>query len=186
VGGGANLSRNDFNASEKSVQLSDESDSNNSAESAVHEVIIPTNKNSHITDILRQMSTFYDLLGDDFREMVYNRCCGVLEIHPAKVTDMREIEKMPGIGTSLRDKISEILTTGNLQKLEGFKTDPKLRALIDLGRIWGVGPKGAQDLYRQGMRCVGDVRERGVQYLTTQQRTGQYVTLCVIMWYCID
>ena len=182
MGDGTDISRADSATIEKPVQFCEKGgDSSRSAEIPVHQVVIPTNKNSHITDILRQMSSFYDLLGDNFREMVYNRCCGVLETHPTKVTDMREIEKMPGIGTSLRDKISEILTTGNLQKLEGFKKDPKLKALIDLGRIWGVGPKGAQDLYKLGLRCVGDVRERGMQHLMAQQRTGRQVPLLVIM-----
>lgn len=142
------------------------------SEKPVYDIIIPTNKNTHITDILKQMVVFYDLLGDNFREMVYNRCCGVLETHHKRVEDVAEVIKLPGVGKSLRDKISEILKTGKLEKLELFKKDVHLSAVVDLGRIWGLGPKGAQNLYNLGYRCVGDVRDRGLDVLTPQQKIG--------------
>jgi Helix-hairpin-helix domain/Fingers domain of DNA polymerase lambda len=149
---------------------------NNSASNApgvIYDVVIPTNKNSHITDILKQMTVFYDLLGDNFREMVYKRCCGVLETHPTKIENIDEIIRLPGVGKSLGDKINEILKTGSLEKLENFKNDPKLSALVALGKIWGVGPKGAQNLYNLGYRSVKDLREGGSEHLTFQQRIGK-------------
>ena len=145
---------------------------NNNGEKALYDVIIPTNKNTHITDILKQMVVFYDLVGDNFREMVYNRCCGVLETYHKKIEDVAEVIKLPGVGKSLRDKISEILKTGKLEKLELFKKDVHLSAVVDLGRIWGMGPKGAQNLYNLGYRCVGDVKDHGLDVLTPQQRIG--------------
>jgi Helix-hairpin-helix domain/Fingers domain of DNA polymerase lambda len=148
------------------------SSSNSKGEKVVYDVIIPTNKNTHITDILKQMVVFYDLIGDNFREMVYNRCCGVLETYHKKIEDVAEVTKLPGVGKSLRDKISEILKTGKLEKLELFKKDVHLSAVVDLGRIWGMGPKGAQNLYNLGYRCVGDVKDRGLDVLTPQQRIG--------------
>ena len=138
----------------------------------IYDVVIPTNKNSHITDILKQMTVFYDLLGDNFREMVYRRCCGVLETHPTKIENINEIIQLPGVGKSLGDKISEILRTGSLDKLENFKNDPKLSALVDMGKIWGVGPKGAQNLYNLGYRSVKDLRAGGTEHLTFQQKIG--------------
>jgi Helix-hairpin-helix domain/Fingers domain of DNA polymerase lambda len=148
------------------------STTNDKGEKAVYDVIIPTNKNTHITDILKQMVVFYDLLGDNFREMVYNRCCGVLETYHKKIEDVSEVTMLPGVGKSLRDKISEILKTGKLEKLELLKKDVHLSAVVDLGRIWGMGPKGAQNLYNLGFRCVGDVKDRGLDVLTPQQRIG--------------
>ena len=146
----------------------------NNCEKALYDVIIPTNRNTHITDILKQMVVFYDLLGDNFREMVYNRCCGVLETYHKKIEDITEISKSPGVGRSLRDKISEILKTGRLEKLEIFKKDIRLSAVVDLGRIWGLGPKGAQNLYNLGYRCVGDVKDHGMDVLTPQQKIGTF------------
>jgi hypothetical protein len=143
------------------------------APGVIYDVVIPTNKNSHITDILKQMTVFYDLLGDNFREMVYKRCCGVLETHPTKIDSIDEIMRLPGVGKSLGDKISEILRTGSLEKLENFKSDPKLSALVALGKIWGVGPKGAQNLYNLGYRSVKDLRGGGSEHLTFQQRIGK-------------
>ena len=53
-----------------------------------------------------------------------------------------------------------------------FKKDVHLSAVVDLGRIWGMGPKGAQNLYNLGYRCVGDVKDHGLDVLTPQQRIG--------------
>lgn len=134
------------------------------------------------------MTAFYDLLGDNFREMVYNRCCGILEKYPTKITDIKEIINLPGVGKSLGDKINEILKTGKLEKLEGFRKDPKLSALVTLGKIWGVGPKGAIDLYEKGLRTVDDVRERGHVYLNVQQRKGKeniIVIMCLLVGVCM-
>ena len=146
----------------------------NNCEKAIYDIIIPTNRNTHITDILKQMVVFYDLLGDNFREMVYNRCCGVLETHHKKIEDIAEISKLPGVGKSLRDKISEILQTGRLEKLEIFKKDVRLSAVVDLGRIWGLGPKGVQNLFNLGYRCVDDVKDHGMDVLTPQQKIGSF------------
>lgn len=155
-----------------SSSSSNENKSATSSPGVIYDVIIPSNKNSHITDILKQMTAFYDLLGDNFREMVYKRCCGVLETHPTKIENIDEIIRLPGVGKSLGEKISEILKTGSLEKLKNFKNDPKLSALVDLGKIWGVGPKGAQNLYNLGYRSVNDVRGLGSEHLTYQQKIG--------------
>ena len=136
-------------------------------------IIIPINHNKHITDILKEMTVYYSLLKDNFREMVYNRLCGILEKLPYKILDINEIKKLPGVGNSLGDKIQEILKTGKLEKLENFKNDPKLCALINFSKIWGMGPKGAQILYNLGFRTLQDVKDRGHEHLTGQQRTGK-------------
>ena len=140
---------------------------------AFDDIVIPINRNKHITDILQEMTTIYDLLGDDFREMAYNRVCGILQTHPRKILDMNEITKLPGVGKSFADKINEILQCGKLEKLECFKKDAKLCALINLARIWGMGPKGARNLYEAGFRNVEEVMDRGAEHLTAQQKIGE-------------
>ena len=150
------------------------------------ETVIPINRNKHITDILQEMASFYDVLGDNFREMVYNRLCGILQTHPTKILDINEIIKLPGVGKSFTDKVNEILQTGKLEKLECFKKDAKLCALIKLAQIWGVGPKGARSLYELGFRSVEDVRDRGTEHLNTPQRIGEqylfsFLHSCIIV-----
>ena len=140
---------------------------------AFDDIVIPINRNKHITDILQEMTTIYDLLGDDFREMAYNRVCGILQTHPTKILDMNEIIKLPGVGKGFVDKINEILQSGKLEKLESFKKDAKLCALINLARIWGMGPKGARNLYEVGFRNVEEVMDRGAEHLTAQQKIGE-------------
>ena len=124
------------------------------------------------------MRIFYDLLGDNFREMVYSRCCGIIQTFPTKILHTNEIIKLPGVGKSLGDKIDEILKTGKLEKLECFKKDARLSALVNLGQIWGMGPIGAKKLYDLGFRSVDDVRARGDGQLTAQQRIGEQHLFC--------
>ena len=58
------------------------------------------------------------------------------------------------------DKIQEILTTNQLQKLNNFQQDPKVVAVNELAQIWGVGNTKANELMKKGFMSVQDLRHR--------------------------
>lgn len=73
----------------------------------------------------------------------------------------------------LRDKVIEILETGRLAKLDAKKNNPRLRALVEIARIWGVGPATAAKFYGMGYKTVEDLRKpEAVDVLTAQQQIG--------------
>ena len=76
------------------------------------------------------------------------------------------------MGQSILDKVQEILETGKLQKLENFNADPVFSLRSELAKVWGIGPETANKLIRKGYRSVDDLRKRGWDDLTEQQRVG--------------
>ena len=76
------------------------------------------------------------------------------------------------MGQSILDKVGEILDTGSLRKLENFNADPVFSLRSELAKIWGVGPETANKLIRMGYRSVEDLKARGCDDLTEQQRVG--------------
>jgi hypothetical protein len=129
------------------------------------------NPNKYITDILEELQSIYELCGDEWRALGYKKCIGTLKQLP-RITNIEQLKGIKGIGDSIRDKIHEILETGKLQKLKYFKDDPKIKSMIELSRIWGVGDKTALKLIKQGYKSVKDLRAKGQHILTFQQKIG--------------
>jgi hypothetical protein len=129
------------------------------------------NPNKYITDILEELQSIYELCGDEWRALGYKKCVGTLKQLP-RITNIEQLKGIKGIGDSIRDKIHEILETGKLQKLKYFKDDPKIKSMIELSKIWGVGDKTALKLIKQGYKSVKDLRSKGQHILTFQQKIG--------------
>lgn len=90
-----------------------------------------------------------------------------------RVCSVKDFKDMHWVKGRLRDKVIEILETGRLAKLEAKKKNPRLRALVEIARIWGVGPVTAAKLYGQGYKSVEDLRKpEAAAVLTAQQQIG--------------
>lgn len=133
--------------------------------------VLQQNYNKHITDILEDLQSIYELINDDWRAKGYKTCVGILKQLP-RVENIEQIRNVRGIGESIREKIDEILRTGSLKKLSYFKNDPKIAAITELAKIWGVGEKTAIKFMKQGFRSVADLRARGDSILNPQQKIG--------------
>lgn len=129
------------------------------------------NANRYITDILEELQGIYELIGDEWRSQGYKKCIGMLKQQP-RITKMEQLNGLKGVGSSIREKIQEIMETGTLKKLNNFKNDPKIKSLTELSGIWGVGEKTASDLMKKGFKSVQDLRDRGMHLLTQQQKVG--------------
>ena len=64
------------------------------------------------------------------------------------------MEGIPGIGSGIKKKIAEVLKGESMSKLEELKKDPKLMVLETLGKVWGVGPVAAKNLYDRKIRTI--------------------------------
>lgn len=136
------------------------------------EAAIKHQNNKHITEVFDSLQEMYDLVGDDFRANVYKRASGMLA-SMSHISDVRQVKQIRGIGKSLLDKIDEILETGSLKKLETFKVNPRIVAITELCKIWGIGAKTAEMLMkRYSIMSIEDLEARGKCYLTPQQLVG--------------
>jgi hypothetical protein len=129
------------------------------------------NPNKYITDILEELQSIYELVGDEWRALGYKKVVGTLKQLP-RITNIDQLKGVRGIGDSIREKIEEILKTGKLKKLKYFQDDPKIQSLVALAKVWGIGEKTALKLMKMGYKSIKDLREKGQAHLTYQQKIG--------------
>src|SRR5437870_3223456 len=107
---------------------------------------------SQIADILELCGTLLELQGENpFRcRAYYNaaRAIAQLEANLADIVAAKKLGDIPGIGETLQEKITLLVTTGHLPFYEDLKkkTPP---GLLEMLRLPGVGPKKVKVMYEE-------------------------------------
>ncbi len=105
---------------------------------------------AEVANVLAEIATLLELQGENpFRARAYATAARVvsqLEVNLADVVAAGKLDEIPGIGDTLRDKITTLVTTGKLPFYESLKakTPPGLLPLL---RLPGLGPKKIKALY---------------------------------------
>jgi DNA polymerase (family 10) len=103
-----------------------------------------------VAAVLEEIADILEIQGDNkFRSLAYSkaaRAIAQLETSLDEVVAKGELDSIPGIGSTLRDKITTLVTTGHLPFYEDLKakTPPGLLVMM---RVPGVGPKKVKALY---------------------------------------
>ena len=107
---------------------------------------------NEVAAVLDEIAILLELQGENpFRCNAYSkaaRTIGQLESNLADLIARKELDQVPGIGETLRDKITELVLTGHLPFYEDLnaKTPPGLLTML---RLPGIGPKKVKALYDQ-------------------------------------
>jgi len=108
-------------------------------------------ENKSIADIFTEIADILDIQDENpFRIRSYRNAARTIDDMSESLQDLvkagRNLEKIPGIGKSIHEKIMEILNTGKCQSLEDLrkKIPPGLTELL---RLEGLGPKKVKLLY---------------------------------------
>jgi DNA polymerase/3'-5' exonuclease PolX len=91
------------------------------------------------------------------------------------VHTMTDLADVKGMGTKIREKVQEILETGQLRAAEAAKERYDLKAHEELQSVYGIGPAKATELIRQGIHSVAELRRRAEKdkaLLNDKQRIG--------------
>lgn len=102
-------------------------------------------ENRQIADVFEEIADILDIKGENpFRIRSYRTAARAIGDYPRNIAAMvkagEDVQKIPGIGKSISEKIVEIVETGALAFLGELRaTLPK--GLTDLLRIEGLGPK---------------------------------------------
>ncbi len=109
-------------------------------------------KNKEIAEIFQKTAALLEIKGENpYRIRAYQRAAQTIE---ALTTDVEELakagrlEKLPGIGKDLAQKILEILSTGTLSLYEELKKEVP-QSLLLLLEVPGLGPKKVKVLYEK-------------------------------------
>lgn len=93
---------------------------------------------------------------NSFRIRTYNKTIKVLSVLNYEITEASQLDGIRGIGPKTKEKIDEILKSGTLKKLEGFKmpssdnVDSSIIQLKNLQKITGIGKVKANKLLKDG------------------------------------
>ncbi len=111
--------------------------------------------NQEIAKIFSNISTILEIKGESkFRVIAYERAADVIGNLTKDLRDIYEeggikaLEKVPGVGESLAEKIEELLKTGKLKYYKDLTKEFPEKMLV-LTEVPGIGPKTALALYEK-------------------------------------
>ena len=123
-----------------------------------------------LVESFRQLMLFHKALGNIHQFQVYKNLVDKLSKNPSI-----DLATMEGVGKGTLEKVKQYEEKGKIDVLEEMKKDRKLEALVELQRIYGVGPVFAQQLIAKGYYTVEQVRNAynsGKLQLNDQQIAG--------------
>lgn len=108
--------------------------------------------NNHIAQFFYKIAEYLEIKGENpFKIRAYNNAARVIESSKSdlsKITDIKELKEIHGVGESIAEKIAEINKTGKCSYLEQLEQEiPK--GLVDITTIPGMGPRKAAFLYKE-------------------------------------
>jgi DNA polymerase (family 10) len=116
-----------------------------------------------VLDMLRELAELTMLDEGDpqsFRVRAYESALHGVEAHAGDLQDLdvKQLQKIEGVGKSTAEKIRELATNGRVEKLEGLrqKYPPPIVALL---RVPGLGPKAIKRLRAElGVESLADLQ----------------------------
>ena len=125
-------------------------------------------KNEIFADVLGRLSTLMNKKGDNIRSRIYSRAQDTVLGITEDITNVKQLEGKPNIGPTILAKMAEYNETGTLRVFEREKDNPEMW----LTDIYGIGPKKAQELVKQGIKTIEELREQQDKLLNDIQRVG--------------
>ena len=105
--------------------------------------------------------------GEPFRAKAYQKASETIIGCLHDIVSVSQLKGLPGIGTTILEKLTEYVETGTLKVLERERSNP-VNVFTD---IYGVGPKKAKELVAAGILSISQLRENPA-VLNDVQRVG--------------
>jgi len=111
-------------------------------------------RNKEIANIFYEIADFLEMEGITFKPYAYQKAALILENLEKDVFDIYKIggkdalKKIPGIGTSIADKIEEYLITGKIKYYQDLKKKMPVK-IQELTAVEGLGPRKIKILYQK-------------------------------------
>lgn len=126
--------------------------------------------NEQLIGLMDELAGFMMKRGEPFKARAYQKAQESLVLYPNEITheNYRTLEKLPGVGETITNKIDEYVKTGTLRILERERSDPQ----HIFSEIYGIGPKKAAELVKSGVKTVAELREKQDVLLNDIQKKG--------------
>jgi DNA polymerase/3'-5' exonuclease PolX len=126
--------------------------------------LITSDHNDHIIQPFERLESYYRILGDKGRYTTYSNVARTLKMLPFKVTRIEQLNNLPGIGRKTKEKIDELLRTGQIARVKNLEKQGFIKSLEEFENIYGVGTTKAEQFYKRGMRNIQDVKRYAEQH----------------------
>ena len=123
--------------------------------------------NEAFIELMDKLNSIMLKRGEPFRARAYQKAQESIMNCNFDIYSPNQLQDLPGIGTTILDKLNEFAQTGTLQIIENEKTNP-INIFTD---IYGVGPKKAVELVGAGIKTIAQLRENQ-QLLNNIQKLG--------------
>ena len=125
--------------------------------------------NKEFINILDQLNKLMMRKGEPFRAKAYLKAQQEIIKYKKDILTVDQIKTLPNIGTTIIDKFTELINTGKLDVLEREKSNP----INIFTKIYGVGPKKAQDIIDKDITTIEKLREPdNIKLLNDKQKIG--------------
>lgn len=126
-------------------------------------------KNRELADIFSEISLYLEMEDIAFKPQAYEVAAFALEGLSEDVSDIyrrdgeKAIEKIPGVGKSIAEKIVEYLETGKIKYYEKYKKKIPVD-IRELTAVEGIGPKIVRDLWKNlKIKNINDLEKAASQ-----------------------
>jgi len=127
-----------------------------------------TRYNEKFIGVLEDLAEIMLKQGEPFRARAYQKAQETIMSFKGDILSPADLKGKPGIGTTIMEKLNEIVETGTLKVLEKEKENP----VNLLAEIYGIGPKKAKELVEAGITTIQDLRLEQDEYLNETQKIG--------------
>jgi DNA polymerase lambda len=132
--------------------------------------------NQSLINEFRVLAEHFNRIGDKGRSIAYGKAITLLRTVEFPITSSRDVSNIKGIGSSIREKIDEFLTTGKIRVAEEARAliprrTEREEMILEFQTIHGIGPIRATELYdKEKITSLKQLSE--YPHLTKQQRIG--------------
>ena len=109
--------------------------------------------NAQIAEVFENIAGLLEMKGEQvFTVRAYQRAARTIERLPSELDQMvreeKDLREIPGIGKAISDKITELVSTSNLDYFERLKAEfPD--GIVDLMHVPGLGPKTTVRVWKE-------------------------------------
>ncbi|TSC59906.1 MAG: DNA polymerase X family [Parcubacteria group bacterium LiPW_15] len=121
--------------------------------------------NEKIAEVIGGIGEYLAMQGVAFKPRAYEKAAEAIHSLAEPVSEiykkggLKEVEKIPGVGRSIGEKIEELILHGKIKEYEGLKKKTPVD-LAELSSVEGLGPKSIKKLYAElGIKNLADLEK---------------------------
>jgi len=123
--------------------------------------------NESFIKVLEELADITLRQGEPFKAKAYQKAQETIMTYEDDIYSVDQIKDLPGIGKTITSKLEEYMQTGTLRFLERERANP----INLLTKVYGIGPKKASELIKEGITTIADLRAHP-ELLNEVQRIG--------------